>query len=118
MPGAARLRSKRSDTLSVLDNYGLPPARIIVRFGDEGEGWRNMRKRLSELSLRGRRVLFLSKLALLRGNAANIANSLIVRAYQLVMRIVKWRQPQLTRVSNATCPRSMAASLQLLQRAL
>ncbi len=75
-------------------------------------------KRLSELSLRGRRVLFLSKLALLRGNAANIANSLIVRAYQLVMRIVKWRQPQLTRVSNATCPRSMAASLQLLQRAL
>jgi hypothetical protein len=42
-----------------------------------------MRKRLSELSLRGRRVLFLSKLALLRGNAANIANSLIVRAYHV-----------------------------------
>jgi hypothetical protein len=51
MPGAARLRSKHSDTFSVLYNYGLPPERIIVRFGDDGEGWRNMRKRLSELSL-------------------------------------------------------------------
>jgi len=42
MLGAARLRSKHSDTFSVLDNYGLPPRRIIVRFGDDGEGWRNM----------------------------------------------------------------------------
>src|ERR1700686_5875752 len=64
MPGVARLRSKPSDNFSVLDNYGLPPERIIARFGDDGEGWRNMRKCLSELSLRGRRVLFLSKLAL------------------------------------------------------
>ena len=45
--------------LSVLDNYGLPPKRIIARYGNVGEGWRNMRKRLSELSLRGRGVLFL-----------------------------------------------------------
>jgi hypothetical protein len=74
MPGAARLRCKHSDTLSVLDNYGLPPERISVRFGDDGEGWRNMRKFLSELSLRARRVLFLSNLALLRRNAANIAH--------------------------------------------
>jgi hypothetical protein len=36
MLGAARLRSKHSDTLSVLDNYGLPPERMIVRFGDDG----------------------------------------------------------------------------------
>jgi hypothetical protein len=64
MPGAARLRSKHSDDFSALDNYGLPPEGMIVRFGDDGEGLRNMRKRLSELSLRGRRVLFLSKLAL------------------------------------------------------
>jgi hypothetical protein len=64
MPGAARLRSKRSDTLWVLDNYGLPPERMIVRFGDDGEGWRNMGKRLVELSVLARRVLFLSKLAL------------------------------------------------------
>ncbi len=64
MPGAARPCSEHSDTLSVLDNYGLPPERIIVRFADDGEGWRNMQKRLSDLSLRGRRVLFSSKLAL------------------------------------------------------
>jgi hypothetical protein len=62
MPGAARLRCKHSDTLSVLDNYGLPPERISVRFGDDGERWRNMRKRLFYLSLLARR--FLSKLAL------------------------------------------------------
>jgi hypothetical protein len=61
MPGAARLRSERSDTLSVLDNYGLSPERIIARF-------------VYELSLRGRRVLFLSNWRFLRGNAANIAN--------------------------------------------
>ena len=30
MPGAARLRGKRSDTLSVLDNYGLPPERKLA----------------------------------------------------------------------------------------
>jgi hypothetical protein len=35
MPGAARLRSKHSDALSALDNYGLPPERISVRFGDD-----------------------------------------------------------------------------------
>jgi hypothetical protein len=46
MPGAARLRCKHSDTLSVLDSYGLSPERIRVRFGDDGEGWRTMRKRL------------------------------------------------------------------------
>jgi hypothetical protein len=73
MPGVAD--SAASDNFSVLDNYGLPPERIIARFGNDGEGWRNMRKCLSELSLRGRRVLFLSKLALLRGNAANIATT-------------------------------------------
>jgi hypothetical protein len=103
MRGAARLRSKRCDTFSVLDNYGLPPERVIVRFGDDGEGWRNMRKRLSEFSLRGRRVLFLSKLALsTRQCGKHRHNLLIVRAYQLVLRIVKWRQPQLTQVSNIT----------------
>ena len=62
MPGAARLRCKHSDALSVLDNYGLPPERISIRFGNNGEGWQNMRKRLPELSLLARR--FLSKLAL------------------------------------------------------
>jgi len=62
MPGAARLRCKHSDTLSVLDNYGLPPERISVLFSDDGEGWPNMRKRLSGLSLLARR--FLSKTAL------------------------------------------------------
>ena len=91
MLGGARLRSKHGGTFSVLDNYGLPPERIIVRFEDDGEGWRNMRKRPSEFSLRGRRVLFLSKLALSpRQCGKHRHNSLIVRAYQLVMRIVKW----------------------------
>jgi hypothetical protein len=95
MPRVARLRSKHSDNFSVLDNYGLPPERIIARFGDDGEGWRNMQKCLSELSLRGRRVLFLSKLALSpRQCGKHRYNSLIVRAYQLVMRIVKWPHPR------------------------
>src|ERR1700688_1035214 len=56
--------SAASDNFSVLDNYGLPPERITARFGDDGDGSRNMRKRLSKLSLRGCRVLFLSRLAL------------------------------------------------------
>jgi hypothetical protein len=88
--------SAASDNFSVLDNYELPPERIIARFGNDGERWRNMRKCLSELSLRGRRVLFLSKPALSpRQCGKHCHNSLIVRAYQLVMRIMKWRQPLL-----------------------
>jgi hypothetical protein len=80
MPGVARLRSKHSDNFSVLDNYGLPPERTIARFGNDGEGRRNMRKCLSELSLRGRRVLFLPKLALSPRRCGNHRhNSLIVR---------------------------------------
>jgi hypothetical protein len=51
-----------------------------------------MRKCLSELSLRGRRVLFLSKLALSpRQCGKHRRNSLIVRAYQLVVWTVSWR---------------------------
>jgi hypothetical protein len=96
MPGVARLRSKQSDNFSVLDNYGLPHERTIARFGNDGKGWRNMRKCLSELSLRGRRALFLSKLALSpRQCGKHRHNPLIVRGYQLDMRIVKLRQPLL-----------------------
>jgi hypothetical protein len=32
--------------LSVLDNYEPPPARIVVRFGDDSGGWPNTRRRL------------------------------------------------------------------------
>jgi hypothetical protein len=51
-----------------------------------------MRKRLSESSLRGRRVLFSAKRARSpRQCGKHPHNSLIVRAYQLVIRIVNMR---------------------------
>jgi hypothetical protein len=102
MPGVARLRSKHSDNVSVLENDGLPPERIIARFGNDGEGWRNMRKRLSEWSLRGRRVPCLVNPSAFSFSAAMRQTSpqlIDCARYQLDMRIVKCPHPQLTQGS-------------------
>jgi hypothetical protein len=78
-----------------------------------------MRKCLSELSLRGRRVLFLLKLALSpRQCGKHRHNSLIVRAYQLDMRVVKssrW-EPFHCAIENFTSLSAVRPALSLICR--
>lgn len=84
MLGAAGLRSKHSDTFSVLHNYGLPPERVIVRFGDDGQMAKHAKAPLSVESTRASRTFLLETNAVPRQCGTHHHNSLIVRAYQRV----------------------------------